>query len=48
MRQNVRKKGKLIWEQAVFHRYLHIVLDRIHIRLYKYTYFYVILYANTV
>ena len=31
-RQNTRKKGKFIWEQAVSHRFLHVVLDRIDIQ----------------
>ena len=47
-RQNVRKKGKLIWEQAVFHTYLYLVLDGIHILLSKYIHFYANLCTRTV
>ena len=39
-KQNIRKKGKLIWEQAISYRYLHIVLNRPHIALYECIYFY--------
>ena len=46
-RQN-RKKLKFLWEQALSHRYLHLVLDRIHILLYEYIYFYANLCTNTV
>ena len=47
-RQNMRKKGKVIWGQAVFHMYLHIVLDRMDILVYIYILFYANLCANTI
>ena len=47
-RQNIKKKGKSIWEQTVSHRYLHTVLDGVHIHSYKYIYFYVNLCTSTV